>query len=262
MMHRAVIFLAVILAGVFVRLHAQERVHSHNDYAHQTPFWDAYHAHVSSIEADVFPVRGKLMVAHAKNAITAGRTLDSLYLEPIVRLFQANGNKTVSADTAYTFYLMIDIKERWDRVLPVLIRRLERYPACFDRTVNPMAVQVFISGDRPADTTFHQYPPVILFDGLPGVHYAAADLKKIVMISTDFSLYSHWEGKGAIPPGDAAKLHAVIQKAHHLKPRGGLPVRFWGAPDTPDCWATLRRLGADVINTDQVDVVSAFLHNH
>jgi len=255
-MKSMLIALALVMGlGVCSGLRAQEMLHSHNDYTHARPFWDAYQARAGSIEADVFPVSGKLMVAHAREAIRSTRTLDSMYLEPIVKLFRTHGDRTVSDDPHYTFYLMIDIKEHWKEALPLLTRLLEQYPKCFDRNVNPMAVQVFISGDRPPDTTFHDYPPVIRFDGLPGIRYRARDLSKVVMISTDFSLYSHWNGKGTIPAADAGKLSAVIAAAHALK----LPVRFWGAPDTPGCWKTLMDLGADVINTDQVDTVRKFL---
>lgn len=258
-MKRQLITLVTILSlGALNSLQAQEMMHSHNDYSHARPLWDAYHARASSIEADVFAVGGKLMVAHASGAIRAGRTLDSMYIQPIVALFNAHGDKMVSDDPRYSFYLMIDIKQRWDLVLPILTELVKGYPACFDRTVNPLAVQIFISGDRPPDTTFHRYPPVIRFDGLPGIHYRPADLRKIVMISTDFSLYSHWNGTGRIPAADAARLSTVIRVAHALKP-GGLPVRFWGAPDTPDCWKTLMELGANVINTDKVDACREFL---
>lgn len=256
-MKRLTLLLSVVCVAC-LGVHAQELMHSHNDYSHDRPFWGAYRARANSIEADVFPVGGKLLVAHAKSAVRAGRTLDSMYIQPIVRLFGAHGGKTVSDDSRYTFYLMIDIKEHWETVLPLLTRLLERYPACFDRHVNPLAVQVFISGDRPADTSFRHYPPVIRFDGLPGVRYAPADLRKVVMISTDFSQYSHWNGQGTLPATDAARLKQVIDAAHALRP-GSMPVRFWGAPDTPDCWKELMDLGADVLNTDHVDACRQFL---
>ncbi|HEX5553916.1 MAG TPA: hypothetical protein VFX43_11775 [Chitinophagaceae bacterium] len=255
---RRLLFTAILLS-VAGGLTAQVMIHSHNDYDHAHPFWGAFKERANSIEADVFPVNGRLMVAHAKKQITASRTLDSMYLSPIVRCFGKHHNRTVSGDTTYRFYLMIDIKEHWDRVLPLLIQKLQAHPACFDRKVNPMAVQVFISGDRPADTTFHHYPSVIMFDGLPGKRYRPADRRKIVMISTDFHLYSDWDGKGKLPRKDAEKITRVITGAHHLGPGKGKPVRFWGAPDTRNCWETLLNLGADVLNTDQVKACRNFL---
>lgn len=255
MFWKKILFPAIFLLTVN-SLQAQTLIHSHNDYDHASPFWGAYHEKANSIEADVFPVNGKLLVAHARSQTDPERTLERMYLNPIINLFQKHHNKTVSDDTVYTFYLMIDIKEKWNLVLPLLEKRLKAHPACFDRSVNPMAVQVFISGSQPSDTIFHTYPTIIKFDGLPGKHYRPADLKKIVMISTDFHLYSHWNGEGNIPKEDAKKLQQVIREAH----RENKPVRFWGAPDTPDCWKTLVALGADVINTDQVKACNEFLN--
>lgn len=248
-----------VLMGLSGPVPAQELVHSHNDYTHAAPFRAAYRARVASMEADVFPVAGRLRVSHTDRALASAPTLDSLYIRPIVQLFRAHDGQRVSADPHYTFYLMIDIKRGWQQALPIIIRLLNRYPACFDRKVNPLAVQIFISGDRPPDTSFHRYPGVIMFDGLPGVSYRPADLDKLAMISTNFDLYSHWDGKGTLPGVDRARLRAVIRSAHALSASRPLPVRFWGAPDTKNCWKTLMDLGARVINTDEVDAVMNFL---
>lgn len=246
---------AVISIFIANASQAQILIHSHNDYDHAHPFWGAFREKANSIEADVFPVQGQLLVAHAKSQADPGRTLEKLYLNPIIDLFRKHQNKTVSDDTGYTFYLMIDIKEKWDRVLPLLEKKLKLHPACFDRTINPMAVRVFISGERPPETTFPAYPSLIMFDGLPAKQYTPAELRKIVMISTDFHLYSQWNGEGTIPVEDAGKLRLVIQEAHKMNK----PVRFWGAPDTPACWKALVSLGVDVINTDHVKECKGFL---
>lgn len=247
--------LMALLLFISGHLPAQILIHSHNDYTHAHPFWGAYEQKANFIEADVFPVSGKLMVAHSKNYIHADSTLSSMYLQPIIRLFQQRHYKTVSGDPHYSFYLMIDVKEKWDSVLPILMHELNQHPECFDRMKNPMAVQIFISGDRPPDTTFHHYPEIIMFDGLPGMKYPAADLKKVAEISSDFALYSHWDGRGTIADKDAQVLKQVIVAAH----QEGEKIRFWGAPDTQDCWQTLISLGADVINTDRVKACRAFL---
>ena len=73
--------------------HTTLNAHSHNDYAQNTPFFLAYNAHFGSIEADIWAVNGDLFVAHSKTEITSGRSLDSLYILPIVKLFRANGQK-------------------------------------------------------------------------------------------------------------------------------------------------------------------------
>ena len=50
--------------------------HAHNDYMHPVPFHTAYDAGFGSIEADVFPVNGILLVSHNKQAIQAQRSLE------------------------------------------------------------------------------------------------------------------------------------------------------------------------------------------
>jgi alkaline phosphatase len=111
-----------------------------------------------------------------------------------------------------------------------------------------MAVQVFISGNRPPDSTFHTYPSIINFDGLPAHHYAPADLGKVVLISDDFDLYSHWKGEGELPSKDLTGIKKAIDAAHAI----GKPFRFWGTPDVSNVWEQLRLAGADVINTDKI----------
>ena len=232
--------------------YAQPVIHSHNDYTHAQPFWDAYHNKAGVIEADVFYINGVLMVAHDKKDIQPSHTLAEMYIKPIAAVFDSS---KLQRDSLHSFYLMIDIKENATDVLKALMQLLQQHPAAFNREVNPGAIQVFISGERPPDTSFHSYSPYIMFDGLPGQQYAPADLDKIVMISDNFRKYSRWNGSGVLPAEDSISIRTVIKEAHAK----GKPVRLWGAPDTEDCWATLVRLNADVINTDKVKECSAFL---
>ncbi len=225
----------------------QVKIHSHNDYTRSTRFHLAYATKVDEIEADVFEQAGKLIVAHTKKEMDLSNTLAKLYLNPIDSLFNIYGNK-VSSDKNYTFSLMIDFKTSWQETYPILKREIEKYGDNFDRSKKKNAVQIVISGNRPPDSTFHQYPGWIYFDGLPNTNYAVKDLKKVTMISDNFKTYSNWTGSGSIPEEDKIKLQAVIAAAHQLKK----PIRFWGAPDTKDCWQELHNLGADIINTDKI----------
>lgn len=241
--------IAVLLAAVFTN--AQPLIHSHNDYTHKLPFWEAYNNNAAVIEADVYAVNGELMVAHSKAEINPANTLDNMYIQPIVKLFDSTKN------SARSFYLMIDIKEDQNTVLKILTALLQQYASVFNRSINKNAVQVFISGERPADTSFHTYSAVIMFDGLPGKPYAAADLEKVVMISDNFRNYSTWNGVGNLPADDSIKIEKLTKAAHAI----GKPVRLWGAPDTEQCWQTMLNLHADVINTDRVEECRKFINN-
>lgn len=231
---------------------AQPIIHSHNDYTHALPFWDAYNYNAGVIEADVYAVNGTLMVSHNKNNIKPTHTLSAMYLEPVIKLFKSYKTQ---GHSVHTFYLMIDIKENEDTVLKLLMHLLQQHPYAFNRKVNPKAVQVFISGERPADNMFHSFPSYIMFDGLPGKKYAPADLNKIVMISDNFETYSKWNGIDKLPVEDSLRILKVIDEAHEE----GKKIRLWGAPDTQQCWQTLMNMGIDVINTDKVKECRAFL---
>src|SRR2546426_1011359 len=50
--------------------------HAHNDYEHSRPLLDALDQGFTSVEADVFPVAGNLLVAHDFYALRPDRTLE------------------------------------------------------------------------------------------------------------------------------------------------------------------------------------------
>lgn len=229
------VFLTLFLSVLFAN--AQVKIHSHNDYTHEKPFYDAVKNKAFSIEADVFVVGDSLIVAHSKEEIKTGNTLDKMYLKPILALSKTND--------FYNFQLMIDFKESWDLTYPVLLKTLKPYEKLFSKGGK---INIVISGNRPPHNTFHLYPEMIKFDGLPGINYSPEDLKKITMISTNFADYSKWKGVGEISEIEKAKLTELIKNAHQI----GKPFRFWGAPDNTACWKLLHELGAAIINTDKV----------
>lgn len=254
MIQKITAFLFLIFVGL--NTVAQVKIHSHNDYLQQKKFTLAYENRVYEIEADVFEVDGELIVAHSKNEIHRANTLQKVYLDPIDSLFKLHKGK-VSADKNYTFTLMIDFKTPWDKTYEVLRKQIDKYGNIFNRKKNKAAVQIVISGNRPAETNYHTYPDWIYFDGLPNVNYHNDDLKKVTMISDNFRTHSKWNGTGEMTKADQLNLKKIIDDAHKLNK----PVRFWGAPDTPDAWRLLRALGAEIINTDKIVQCKTFLNS-
>src|SRR5712672_4165891 len=59
------------------------RAHAHNDYEHQRPLFDALEHGFCSVEADIYLVDGKLLVAHDRSKVKPERTLEALYLDPL-----------------------------------------------------------------------------------------------------------------------------------------------------------------------------------
>ena len=84
------------------------RAHAHNDYEHSRPLFDALAHGFTSIEADFFLVNGHLCVAHDIKEIDTTRTLQSLYLEPLMNLVRQNGGWVFPQPVQLT--LLIDLK--------------------------------------------------------------------------------------------------------------------------------------------------------
>ncbi|MDR3716987.1 MAG: alkaline phosphatase [Puia sp.] len=225
--------------------------HSHNDYEQATPFRLAYDQGFGSIEADIFLVDGQLLVAHEEKELQPQRTLEKLYLEPILACLSKNGGH-VYADSTRSLQLLIDIKTDSIHTLDKLVETIRRYPPL----INCPTLKFAITGNRPDPGLFSRYPDFIRFDGELYRDYDKAALDKIIMLSDDFERYSRWNGKGRIPPKDRDVLQAAITKAHVLDK----PVRFWDAPDFINVWQQLIGLRVDYINTDHIEALSVYLN--
>ncbi|MEH3115173.1 alkaline phosphatase [Pedobacter terrae] len=239
-------------ASAQVKLNAN-RGHSHNDYKQEIPLLTAYYAEMGSIEADVFLKDGELYVAHEASEIKPDFTLKKVYLDPLARFFKAKGNHPYT-NAALKLQLVVDVKEDYQHVLPVLLKELEGYAEVFDVKKNANAIKVVISGDVPAPADFKNYDEKLSFDGRPSTIYTNAQLARVAMISDDLKNHTVWNGKGNPTKTDEARMRAIITQAHQK----GKPFRFWASQDSPNTWIVLERLGADWINTDQPTKLSDF----
>jgi len=239
-------FLLFMLPGLAQRS-GPIKIHAHNDYEKPVPLQTALDNHADYIEADVWLVEGKLMVAHERKEINPARTLDSLYLNPIVRLFAQHKGR-ISSDRTYSPALVIDLKDKFDEVWPVLQAQLSKHIDTFNPLSNPNGMQVIVSGNRPRIELMLDYPLFIKFDGRSTEIYDDDTSKRIALISDSFLNYSRWDGNGDLPDADREKLKRIIRRAHDQKKM----IRFWATPDNPNAWKQLRKLGVDVLNTDKV----------
>ena len=67
--------------------------HAHNDYEHGYPLFDALSDGFCSVEADVYLVDGRLLVAHDIEDVRQDRSLEELYLEPLKGRIGKNGRR-------------------------------------------------------------------------------------------------------------------------------------------------------------------------
>lgn len=215
--------------------------HCHNDYRLDQPFTTAFVAGMQSIEADVFLKKGKLYVAHTRFQIKQERTLDKLYLQPIVEM--ANQNK------ACNIQLVIDIKNRKKATLRKIVEEMQYYDTVFNEC---SAVKVIISGKRPNQKDWDTFPKYIYFDGRPSEKYSESQKNRLGMISDNFRRYK--------PNGNQRKmtlenaLKRAVDKCHAI----GGKMRFWNVPNTTEAWKKLVALGVDIINTDNPEKLKLF----
>jgi len=217
-------------------------IHAHNDYQKPEPLTNALRHKVFSIEADIYLSDNRLLVAHDKKDLSAAESLDSLYLKPIIEFFRLHKG-TISEDNRYTPVLMIDIKENGEAAIAQLIKLVSMYRPVFDRSINAKAVQLVISGDRGASSTWTSYPSYISFDGRPKETYDSTTLQRVAFISDSYSNY--------INPQDsnASLIGQVVKKVHAM----GKLFRLWASPDNSESWKQQQQLGVDIINTDKVE---------
>ena len=229
--------------------------HSHNDYVNEIPFWLAYNNHFGSIEADIWEVSGNLLVAHSRSEIKPDRTIDSLYINPIVRMVRQNGGRPWS-DNSSSFQLLIDIKTNTEPALSILTEKLKSYPDVFDVSSNKNAVRIVITGNRPEPSGFSKYPAFILFDGLLGTDYNPIELRRIALYSENLKKFTQWNGEGNINEKDKIRLQTVIDSVHGINKK----IRFWNAPDDINAWNTFMKMGIDYLNTDHIVKLSEYLN--
>jgi alkaline phosphatase len=253
------IFVLVWLCLTYIHTNAQFstlNAHSHNDYNQDIPFWNAYYNHFGSIEADIWAVKGKLYVSHELANIASDKTLDELYILPIVKLFHQNNGNAWKNKTEF-FQLVIDIKSSCEPTLSLLICKLSKYKNVFDRSVNPNAIKIVITGNIPLPSEYDKYPSFIFFDGNPRNNYTSQQIKRVAMFSVDLNKYTSWNGKGNIITSEHRALQQLVDSVHNL----GNKIRFWDAPDVINAWKTLINLGVDYINTDHIGKVAEYLNS-
>ncbi len=248
----AVIWLTGIPGATAQHAYTASNAHAHNDYNHALPFWNAYRAGFGSIEADVFLIDTTLYVAHNLTDTARGRTLQSLYLEPLQHVVQRNDGYAYG-DRSKTLLLLVDIKTAAVPTLARIVAVLNQYK----NLTETRNLKVVITGNQPEIATFTGYPPFIWFDGNPNKEYTSGSLSRIALFSDNFRRYSKWDGEGSPDPEENTIIHTLVRKAHSLNK----PIRFWNAPDKAAAWKQFVEYKADYINTDKIPEISAFFLN-
>ncbi|MEQ1585712.1 MAG: hypothetical protein ABL895_07540 [Cyclobacteriaceae bacterium] len=235
----------------FSQTRVHPNAHAHNDYEHVRPLKEALQNGFNSVEADVHLYKGELRVGH-NFATDQSPTLQELYLVPLDSLINANKG-SVYAGAQQPFFLMIDLKTNGEETFRVLKNVLNKYEKLLC-TEQACPVTIFLSGQRPLNTIVKEGAGIGI-DGRPddlGKHYPVTLMP---VISDTFKNWSAWDGKNAMDEKDLQRIKALAQRVH----AEGKKLRLWAIPDTETAWKVLLDGGVDLINTDHLPELNAFL---
>lgn len=233
------------------------RAHAHNDYRHPRPLLDALEHGFSSVEADVFLVEGKLLVGHDRAELRAERTLEALYLDPLLERVRKNGGSVYPGGGE--FILLLDAKADGEAVYRALKELLPRYAEMLTvfraDSVERRAVAAILSGDRPRAAVEADVERLVALDGrLPDLE-SDAPASLVPLVSQDWASAFAWRGSGRMPEAQRRELRRLVEAAHAR----GRKLRFWGTPHASSLWAELLDAGVDLINADDLEGLEDFL---
>ena len=224
--------------------------HAHNDYAHPRPLLDALDHGFCSIEADIWLVEGRLLVAHGRSAVKPERTLQALYLDPLRERIVRHGGRVYPKGPPCT--LLIDVKsearESYGVLRGVLLSFTNILTAFTPTNTVTNALTVILSGNRAPDLLAEEACRYAAVDGrLPDL-VGNPSPHLVPLVSDDWAANFRWRGNGPLAQEERQKLKQLVGQAHQQ----GRRIRFWAAPDNPAGWRELRQAGVDLISTDDL----------
>lgn len=230
---------------------------SHNDYRRKRPLLDALNNGFRYVEADIYLRKGKLIVAHILPCLKKNRTLEALYLKPLLEYVE-NNNQSPELNIC-PLTLMIDIKSDADKTYRALLVLLEKYKSILSGYDNGQttfrSVTIVISGHKPSESIKNCGSGyVFMDDDLRNItSYTSTDLYPIA--SCKYSSLLKWKGKGKIPSAEIKRLTFYVAEAH----KNGSKVRLWAAPENKVVWIELLKCNVDLINTNRLVSLRKFL---
>lgn len=233
--------------------------HAHADSRHRRPLWDALTAGFTSLEVDVWVVRGQVLVGHSVPRPL--QTLRKVYLDPLAALVRETG--CIYEDFDEPIQLLLDVKSNPTRSRQQLETLLAHYPGVLsswrDGHFIPGAVTVVLSGTLSGT----MYDAPLRWSGVDGRLRLSSTkvLSDVMPLRSDCwpELFS-WNGEGPMPGDQRDRLVRLVGDAHAAAQR----TRLWDTPDRRGAardrlWATLLDAGVDYLNTDDLAGAREFL---
>ncbi|EXJ91832.1 hypothetical protein A1O3_00382 [Capronia epimyces CBS 606.96] len=256
-----------------------KRIHSHNDYWRDVPFYTALSVGCVSVEADVWLYNDTLYVGHEQSALTAARTFDSLYVQPILDVVKRENpaspfvssptrNGVFDTSSGQTLYLFVDVKTDGPTAWPVVVKALQplrdaNYLTTWNGThITPGPVTVIGTGNTPLDQVQPVQQRDYFFDAnLALLDDVQANITASVspIASTQFSRYI-----GDINGTTFNDTQLAIVRSHLAEAnKRGILARYWDTPAWPistrnAVWTTLIEQGVGLLNADDLTEAAGF----
>jgi len=215
---------------------------------------------LGSIEADIYPVDGELRIGHERWQLRPGRTLQSMYLEPLRAAVASKGRLRSDGQP---LVLLVDIKadgaEAYRQLRDVLASYRTMLTRFVDGRIEPGAVTILLSGNRAKNLVAADNDRLCALDGRFD-DFDATPLPPtslVPWVSGSWRTISDWTGSDQLMADELQRVKALVTKAHSQ----GRAIRFWGAPDRKEAWGSFFDLGVDYICSDQPKQAAKWLRS-
>ncbi len=247
----------VCVAWTLAQVPCLRQAHAHNDYLHPRPLFDALEQGFTSVEADLFSVGDRLLVAHTSLELPFAKTFQELYLDPLENLAKGRRGKIVA--DGRPLWLLVDIKNNAEKTWSLVAQEIAKRPTLFCRWEKGKRLEgpvcVVVSGSSPRKSILEAEPRLAGVDGRLSDLGKGLNSEAVPWISDAWNSHFQWRGKGPLPEADQKKMRALVKQTQ----AEGKQLRFWGGPDNEMAWAALREAGVDRIGTDRLKECAAFL---
>ena len=225
--------------------------HAHNDYEQPSPFHGSFGLGFRSFEVDVFPVDGRLMVAHDRADIRGDRTFESMYLAPILARCRAGDDpRRGPCPSGRRLTLLIDIKRNGPTAATLLESALEPLLPWLRRVERGRIVEgpieVIVSGHRPIENLIARNDRLLFIDGRIRDLDDPPPVELMPLVSASFRPTVGAFGFRRLDETARARIGELAERARSR----GRRLRFWGHMEAPWVWSVLVGHRVDLIGSD------------
>ncbi len=229
--------------------------HAHNDYEKlfRKDFKSAIKAGCTSIEIDIFPYKGKLVVSHIPLFLGLKKDLESRYLKPLSELIATEGS--IFKDKNQKLILMLDVKRdatKTYEILKVLCKKYEKILTVRYKNseyVKNGEIQILLSGSKPYKELLKDSVRYVQLDGsLADIDNNDFDFTLIPRVSSSYRSHFKWRGIGKIREKEIKHLRKLVHSAHQHQRK----IRFWAMPNNISVWELMLKEKVDWLNIDRL----------